>query len=171
MTQNEDFAKSIAFGWWPIFKMISFLEDLVFFERFFAQNNCKWFVEQILTCFFGILIFDPKWGFYKAYAWWPFMRVVADFQNGVISRIFSVFSIGVSHWTTGNVCRTDFDMFFGILIFDPKLGFCKVYSLCMMADFQNGLISRILSVFSIVFFAPNNCKWFVEWMLTCFLEL
>ena len=42
----------------------------------------------------------------------------------------------------------DFDMFFGILIFDPNWGFCKGYNLCMMADFQNGLISRILIVFS-----------------------
>ena len=30
-----------------------------FFERFFAENNCKLFVEWILTCF-GILIFEPK---------------------------------------------------------------------------------------------------------------
>ena len=45
------------------------------------------------------------------------------------------------------VCRMDFDMFFGILIFDPKLGFCKGYSPCMMGDFENGLISRIVSVF------------------------
>ena len=37
----------------------------------------------------------------------------------------------------------DFDMCFGILIFDPKSGFCMGYSLCMMADFQNGLISGI----------------------------
>ena len=36
----------------------------------------------------------------------------------------------------------DFDMFFGILIFEPKWGFCMGYSLCMMADFQNALISR-----------------------------
>ena len=42
----------------------------------------------------------------------------------------------------------DFDMFFGILIFDPKWGFFKGYSLCTMADFQNGLISRIFGVFS-----------------------
>ena len=41
----------------------------------------------------------------------------------------------------------DFDMFFGILIFDPKGRFCKAYSLCMMADFQNGLTSRIFSDF------------------------
>ena len=41
----------------------------------------------------------------------------------------------------------DFDMFLGILICDPKSGFCMGYSLCMMADFQNGLISRVFSVF------------------------
>ena len=40
-----------------------------------------------------------------------------------------------------------FDMFFKILIFDPKLGFCMGYSLCMMADFQNALISRLFGVF------------------------
>ena len=43
--------------------------------------------------------------------------------------------------------RMNFDMFFGSLIFDPKRGFCMGYSLCMMADFQTGLISRIFSVF------------------------
>ena len=45
------------------------------------------------------------------------------------------------------ICRMDFDMFFGILIFHPKSGFCMAYSLCMMADFQNALISRIFVVF------------------------
>ena len=39
-------------------------------------------------------------------------------------------------------------MFFAILIFEPKGGFCMGYSLCMMADFQNGLITRIFDVFS-----------------------
>ena len=38
-------------------------------------------------------------------------------------------------------CTMDFLIFFGILIFEPKSGFC------MMADFQNGLISRIFIVF------------------------
>ena len=42
-------------------------------------------------------------------------------------------------------------MFFGILIFDPKSGFCMGYSLCMMGDFENGLISRIFSVFEALF--------------------
>ena len=45
------------------------------------------------------------------------------------------------------ICRMDFNMFFGILNFDPKWGFCKGDSLCIMGDFQNGLISRIFSVF------------------------
>ena len=56
------------------------------------------------------------------------------------------------------ISRTGFGMYFGILIFDPKLGFGKVYSLCMMGDFQNGLISWIFDVFSSGFFAQNNCK-------------
>ena len=43
--------------------------------------------------------------------------------------------------------RMEFDMFFGILIFNPKRGFCMGYSLCIMADFKNGSISRIVSVF------------------------
>ena len=45
------------------------------------------------------------------------------------------------------IYRMDFDMFFGILIFEPKLGFCMGYSVCMMADFQNALICRIFGVF------------------------
>ena len=45
------------------------------------------------------------------------------------------------------ILKMDFDMCFGILIFDPKRRFCMGYSLCMMADFQNGLISRIFGVF------------------------
>ena len=45
------------------------------------------------------------------------------------------------------ICRMDFDLFFVILIFEPKSGFCMGYSLCMMADFENALISRIFGVF------------------------
>ena len=44
------------------------------------------------------------------------------------------------------ICRMDSNMFFEILIFEPKSGFCMGYSLCMMTDFQNALISRIFGV-------------------------
>ena len=48
-------------------------------------------------------------------------------------------------------------MFSEILIFDPKLGFCIRYSVCMMTDFQSALISRIFGVFLTEgFFAQNN---------------
>ena len=56
------------------------------------------------------------------------------------------------------ICKMDFDMSFGILIFDPKPRFCMGYSLCMMAGFQNALISRIFVVFCQRFSAENNCK-------------
>ena len=46
------------------------------------------------------------------------------------------------------ICRMDFDMFFAILIFDPRSGISMGYSLCVMGDFQNGFISRIFGFFS-----------------------
>ena len=42
--------------------------------------------------------------------------MMADFQNGLISRIFTVFGSGFLHKTTLNVSTMDFDMFLAILI-------------------------------------------------------
>ena len=45
------------------------------------------------------------------------------------------------------------------------------YSLCMMADFQNGLISRIFGAFSSGFMHRTTVNYcFVKWIFTCFLE-
>ena len=49
------------------------------------------------------------------------------------------------------ICRMYFDMLFGILIFEPKRGFFMGYRLCMMAYFENALISGIFDVFCISF--------------------
>ena len=47
--------------------------------------------------------------------------MMGDFQNGLISRIFSVFWSGFFCTELLEItCRMDFDMCFGILIFDPK---------------------------------------------------
>ena len=89
--------------------------------------------------FFGILIFDPKWGFCTGYS----LCMMADFQNGPISGIFTVFVAVCCTKQLQMICRMDFDMFFGILIFDSKWRFC----LCLTVDCQSGLISRIFSVF------------------------
>ena len=48
-------------------------------------------------------------------------------------------------------CRMDFEKLFGILTFHPKEGFCMGYRVCMMADFQNALISQIFGIFGAVF--------------------
>ena len=98
MAQSEDFAKAIAFAWWPIFKMVSFLEYLVFFRAVFCTEQLQMICRMDFDTFFGILIFDPKWGFCKGYS----LCMMAYFQNGLISRIFSVFSSGFLHRTTVN---------------------------------------------------------------------
>ena len=44
------------------------------------------------------------------------------------------------------------------------------YGPCMIADSQNGLISRTFIIFSERCFAQNNSKWFLEQILICFLQ-
>ena len=164
MTQSDHFAKAIAFAWWSIFKMVWYLEYLVFFGAVFCTQQLELLCRMDFNMFFGILVFDPKWWFCKGYS----LCMMADFQNGLIPWIFSVFLAVFCAQQLEMICRMDFDMFFGILIFDPKWWFCKGYSLCMMADFINGVIFRIHSFFFEQFFAHNNSKCFVEWILTCF---
>ena len=55
------------------------------------------------------------------------------------------FGVVLQHRTAVSELKSG-DFFFLILTFDPKYGFCKGYSVCMMADFQNGHISRVFSV-------------------------
>ena len=98
MTQDKDFAKAIAFAWWAIFKMVSFLENLVFFKAVFCLEQLKMICKMDFDMCFAILIFDPKWGFCKGYS----LCMMGDFQNGLISRTFSVFWSGVLHRTTRN---------------------------------------------------------------------
>ena len=111
---------------------------------------------------FGILIFDPKWGFCMGY---NSLCMMADFQNGLISRIFSVFRSGFLHRTTLNDLYNGFWHVFCNVNVWPKWGFCMGYSLCMIADFKNGLISRIFTLFSSAFLHTTtlNCFWSEFW--------
>ena len=155
MTQSDDFAKAIAFAWWPIFKIVWLLEYLAFFGAVFCTQQLKMIFRMDFDMFFGILIFDPKWWFCKGYS----LCMMAYFQNGLISRIFSAFWSGFFDTKQLEmICRMDFDMFFAILIFDLKWWFCKGYSLCMMADFQNGLVFWTRSFFLEHFF-PHKTTW------------
>ena len=60
LTQNEHFAKPIALPKWPIFKMVLFLEYLVFFGAVFCTELFYCARKMDFCTFFGILIFDPK---------------------------------------------------------------------------------------------------------------
>ena len=60
MTQSKDFAWAIAFAGWPIFKMVSFLEYLVFFGAVFCTKRLKMIGKMDFDMFFGIKIFDLK---------------------------------------------------------------------------------------------------------------
>ena len=132
MTQSKDFAWAIAFEWWPIFKMVSFLEYLVFFGAVFCTEELEMICRMDFKMFFWILIFDPKWEFCMGYSLW----MMAHFQ--MVSSLEYLVFFGADFCTEQleMICRMDFDMFFGILIFDSKWGFCMGYSLCMMADFS-----------------------------------
>ena len=47
--------------------------------------------------------------------------MIAGFQNVLISRIFGVFFLAVCcREQLEMICRMDFHLFYGILIFDPK---------------------------------------------------
>ena len=155
MTQSEDFAKAIAFAWWAIFKMVSFLEYILFFEAVFCREQLEMICRMDFDMFFGMLIFNPKWEFckgYIAFACWVMFKMISFLEYLVFfEAVFCTEQLAM-------ICRMDFDMFFEILIFDPKWGFCKGYSLCMMGDFQNGLNSRIFSVFWRGFLPRNTRK-------------
>ena len=74
------FAWAIAFARWPIFKMVSFLEYLVFFlERFFAQNNSNVLVESFFAGFWDFQFLMQTYHFAKAIAFarWPIFKMVS----------------------------------------------------------------------------------------------
>ena len=92
---------AIAFPRWPIFKMVSFLEYLVFFGAVFCTEQLYCSCRIVFRMFLAFLIFDPNWQFRKGYSLCMGYSLckMADFQNGLISRIFRVFWSGFLHRT------------------------------------------------------------------------
>ena len=66
LTETEHFTKSIplargiAFARWPIFKFVSFLEYLVFFQAVFETEQLYRSCRMIFGMFLAFLIFDPN---------------------------------------------------------------------------------------------------------------
>ena len=129
MTQTDHFAKAIAFAWaiafarWPIFKIVSFLEYLMFFQTGFSTQQLKYSCRMAFRMFLAFLIFDPNWPFCKGYSLCMAYSLckMADFQNRLICLIFGFFSSGVLHRTTLMLLWNGFSHVFGIFNFLPKL--------------------------------------------------
>ena len=138
----------------------------VFSIGFLHRTTLTWLKNRFLHVFW-ILIFDPNWLFCKGYS----LCMMADFQNGLISRVFCVLSSGFLHRTTLTWLKNRFSHVFRILIFDPNWPFCKGYSLCMMADFQNRLISRIFGVFSSGLLQRTTLTWLKNLLSHVFLNV
>ena len=124
--------------------MVSFLEYWLFFPVLFCteQLNCS------CRFIFGLSLkkktSDPDYPFCMGYR----LTKMVDFQNGLISQIFADFSSGFWTEQLNCSCRFIFGLFLKKKISDPDYLFCMGYRLTKMVDFQNGLISRILTVFS-----------------------
>ena len=80
----------------PFSKSSHFSNTSCFLMRFFAQSNSNVIKEIVFRMFFLISIFDVKWPFCQGYG----LCTMADVQNRLISRIFSVFSCGFLHRAT-----------------------------------------------------------------------
>ena len=100
--------------------------------------------------FLAFLIFDTNWPLCKGYSL-CIVAIFASFQNGLIFLNISCFLEPFFCIIQLQCASTAvFRMLFAILIFDPNWPVCKGYSLCIVAifaNFQNGLIFRILAVF------------------------
>ena len=82
-----------------------------------------------------------------------FACMMTDFQKALISQYLVFFGAVFCTEQLEIICRMDFDMFFGILILSQSEDFVwPIAFACMMADFQNALISGIFSVFWSGFF-------------------
>ena len=95
-SQTDHFANSIAFGRWPSFKMLSFVEYLVFLWAVFCTEQLSCARRIVFRMLLAILIFDPNWPFCKVYS----PCKTAHFQNALIRRIFGVFMSGFLYRTT-----------------------------------------------------------------------
>ena len=100
MTQSEGFVWPIAFAWWPIFKLVSFLNIWWFLERFCALDNSKWFGKCILGCFLNFDVW-PKvrvFAWAIALAWWPIFKMVLFLEYLMFCFSFFFFAKNNSDW-------------------------------------------------------------------------
>ena len=123
LTRRDDFAKCIAFPWWPflaIFKMLLFFEYYLCFGAVFCIEQLQCVLETFLACFYAFLIFEPKWRFCKVYSL-CLVAIFGHFQNALIFPILAFLWSRFLHRTTAMCCRNAFSIILCILKFGPKV--------------------------------------------------
>ena len=83
----RDSAWAIGFPRWPIFKLVSFLQYLVFFRADFCTEQLYCACRMVFRMFFAFLIFDPNWPFCKGYS----LCEMADFHFNSFQWFFACF--------------------------------------------------------------------------------
>ena len=88
MTQNDDFARAIAFAlrpFLPIFKLSHISNITCFLKRFFAYNNNIVTVDSFLICLREFYFLTQSDDFAKAiaFSWRPFLPIfkLSHFSN------------------------------------------------------------------------------------------
>ena len=141
-----------------IFRILAF-----FSSRFLHRTTamCSWNLFRMCSWIFN---FWPKVTILQgqeprllaraiACAWWPFLAI---FKMLSFVEYYLFFRALFYIEQLQCVVETFLACFFAFLIFDIKWGFCKGYSLCLVAifgNFQNALICRIWAFFFQSFFA------------------
>ena len=134
-------------------KMVDFQNGLisrtlVFFSAVFCTEQLNCSCRFIFGIFLDQTFFHPNWPFcmgYRLIKMVDFFKMVSFLEYWLFfPAVFCTEQLNCS-------CRFIFGIFLEKKFFDPNCPFCTGYRLTKMVDFQNGLISRILAVFSSVF--------------------
>ena len=91
LTQTDYFAKAIAFAWWPIFKIVSFLEYLVSLSSGLLQKTTLTWLKNLLSHVFLNVNFWPKLTIFQRLlppAWLPIFKIVSFLEDLVFSQSF-----------------------------------------------------------------------------------
>ena len=138
------FAQAIDLPKWRIFKMLSYLDYLVFLQAVFCTEQLYAFRRIIFSMFLRKKKLKKTCSFCMGYR----LTKMEDLQNPVTSRLFGVFARGILHRTTLCIPQNHFQHVFEKKSSKKTCSFCIGYRLTKMEDLQNALISRLFGVFA-----------------------
>ena len=151
---------------WRIFKMLSYLDYLVFLHVVFWTEQLYGFRRIIFSMFLRKKKFKITCPFCMGYR----LTKMEDLQNALISRLFGVFARGFLHRTTLCIPQNNFQHVFAKKKVENNLPIFHG-----LQTYQNGGSSKCSHIstiwcFCTRFFAQNNSMHSVESFSACFCE-